>query len=121
MANVNLVDLEPCWLAVCDIREDGVTIESHRTDATREEADGIFFLCPKCFVANGGNVGTHGVICWFEGRVPDDRKPGPGRWNPVGDSFANLSFVPGKKSHSVALLSGCKWHGFVTNGVCTDA
>ena len=27
------------------------------------EADGVWFLCPKCFAANGGAVGTHAVIC----------------------------------------------------------
>lgn len=84
---------------------------------TLAEADGIFFLCPKCFAANGGKVGTHGVLCWFEDRVPDDVVPGPGRWKPTGTGYDDLSFVPGKHSNSVLLLGdGCGWHGFVTNG-----
>jgi len=84
---------------------------------TRETAHGLLFLCPKCFVANGGPVGTHSVICWFEDKVPDDAEPGPGRWNPTGTNIDDLSFVPGRKSHSVALTGGgCAWHGFVTNG-----
>ena len=82
-------------------------------------ADGLIFLCPKCFQMNGGSVGTHSVICWFEGKVSDDVGPKPGRWNPVGTGIDDLSFVPGRKSHSVALLGGCHWHGFVTNGDAT--
>jgi hypothetical protein len=83
---------------------------------TLAEADGVSFLCPKCFASNGGPVGTHTVVCWFEDKVPDDAHPGPGRWNPVGTSLDDLTFVPGKKSQSVLLTSGCAWHGFVTNG-----
>lgn len=83
------------------------------------EAHGLQFLCPKCFVTNGGDVGTHSVICWFEGKVPDDVAPKPGRWNPVGTGIDDISFVPGQKSNSVLLLGGCDWHGFVTNGDAT--
>lgn len=83
---------------------------------TLGEADGISFLCPKCFQANGGPIGTHSVICWFEGHVRDDVQPKPGRWNPTGSGYGDLSFVPGRKSHSVLLLGGCAWHGFITNG-----
>lgn len=80
------------------------------------EADGIMFLCPKCFAANQGRVGTHMVLCWFEGKVPDDLDPKPGRWNPAGTGLDDLTFVPGKKSCSVLLTSGCNWHGFVSGG-----
>lgn len=38
-----------------------------------EEAQGVRFLCPKCFAANGGKVGTHRVVCWSRSRgVPDE-------------------------------------------------
>lgn len=38
-------------------------------------ADGVEFLCPKCFAANGGAVGTHLVHVYFRnGDVP------PRRW-----------------------------------------
>jgi hypothetical protein len=87
--------------------------------ATLAEAHGIWFLCPKCYAANGGRKGTHGIICWFEGRVPDSAQPGPGRWNPVGTGIDDLSFVPGIHSHSVLLLGGCRWHGFVSAGDAT--
>jgi hypothetical protein len=84
-----------------------------------EQADGICFLCPLCFTTNAGPVGTHVVICWFEGKVPDDVSPGPGRWNPTGTGYGDLSFVPGQKSNSVQLTGGCNWHGHVTNGEVT--
>lgn len=80
------------------------------------EADGVFFLCPKCFETNGNsNVGTHGCICWFRGRVPDSQTPGPGRWNPQGTSIDDLSLVP-PGMPSVQLNGGCNAHFNVTNG-----
>ena len=81
------------------------------------EADGVWFLCPKCFAANGGAVGTHAVICWFVGSVPDDVDPKPGRWTPTGTGLNDLTFVPSAgRSHSVLLTGGCEAHFFVTHG-----
>jgi hypothetical protein len=97
----------------------------HYEGVTLENADGVIFLCPKCFVENGGEIGTHSVICWFIGKVPDDAVPGPGRWNPSGTGLDNLTFIPpGATSvnldvpdHNAAVVSsGCKWHGIVQNG-----
>jgi len=82
-------------------------------------ADGITFLCPACFAANGGPRGTHAVICWFRGRVPDDLPPVPGRWTPAGTGLDDLTFVPGDPPMATSVLltgPGCGWHGFVTNG-----
>lgn len=81
-------------------------------------ADGVWFLCPQCFAQNGGPAGTHGVICWFVGRVPDDVQPGPGRWTPAGTGLADLTFVPGTppRAVSVQLSGGCYWHGHVADG-----
>jgi hypothetical protein len=81
-----------------------------------EDAQGITFLCPKCFSENGGAARTHSVICWWRDRgVPDDAHPGPGRWTVSGAGFADLSLSP-----SVHLTGpGCGWHGFVTNGDAT--
>lgn len=80
------------------------------------EAHGLFFLCPKCFAENGGNVGTHGVLCWFADRgVPDDLDPRPGRWHPFGTTIEDISFG-GPVSFSVQLTSGCMWHGFIVGG-----
>lgn len=94
-------------------------IEHHPVE-TLAEADGVWFLCPKCFAANGGKRGTHMVLCWFVGKVPDDAQPKPGRWNPAGSSLDDLTFV-GPGAASVLLLSdaGCQWHGFVKNGDAT--
>lgn len=84
---------------------------------TLAEADGILFLCPKCFQTNGGNAGTHSVICWFVGKVPDNLDPKPGRWQPTGTDLDDLSFVPSPgHSPSVLLTAGCHWHGFIKNG-----
>ncbi len=84
---------------------------------TLGEADGLWFLCPKCFAANSGPVGTHAVICWFVGRVPDDVEPKPGRWTPMGTGLSDLTFVPSAgRSNSVLLTGGCRWHGFVKDG-----
>lgn len=84
---------------------------------TLAEAQGVIFLCPKCYAANGNsNVGTHSVICWFADRgVPDDLNPKPGRWVPAGTGYDDLTFV-GPNAASVLLMSGCCWHGFVRDG-----
>lgn len=88
----------------------GISV-SHAPVITLAEADGIRFLCPKCKDKDG-----HSVICWFEGKVADDVQPGPGRWNPQGTGFEDLSFVPGAKTRSIQLLGGCNAHFFITNG-----
>jgi len=87
-----------------------------------EAAQGVRFLCPKCFVENGGADGTHGVVCWSRSRgVPDSASPGPGRWALVGTGFDDLTLNadPPGDARSVQLKGGCGWHGFVTNGEVT--
>lgn len=87
---------------------------------TLAEAHGVWFLCPKCYAANGGAVGTHAVICWFVGKVSDNVDPKPGRWTPIGTGLHDLTFVPSAgRSHSVLLTGGCGWHGFVEQGNVT--
>lgn len=81
----------------------------------RANADGVMFLCPKCYAENKGIVGTHRVLCWFKGKVPDSMAPKPGRWNPQGTGLDDLTFVP-PGAVSVLLTSGCGWHGHVKNG-----
>jgi len=81
------------------------------------EAQGIEFLCPKCFITNGGDIGTHWCEVTFTDRsVPDDmgshNKEGKAvRWTVTGDNFENLTITP-----SILLEGGCNWHGFITNG-----
>lgn len=82
---------------------------------TFEQAQGVRFLCPACFVANGGPVGTHSILCWFRGRgVPDTETPGPARWAASGTGLEDLTLSP-----SILLTSGCRWHGFVRKGAIT--
>ena len=79
----------PAW-ALADIdgqlykREVDAGHETWAPVAAVAEADGLSFLCPACLDAHGDDdVGTHSVMCWFVGRVPDDVSPKPGRWTPA--------------------------------------
>ena len=101
-----------------DIYEVEADVVHMPTVDTLAEADGVWFLCPKCYADNGGEVGTHSVICWFVGKVPDDAEPKPGRWVPSGSGIDDLTFV-GPNAASVLLTGGCRWHGFVRNGDAT--
>lgn len=87
-----------------------------------EEAQGVMFLCPACFLKNNGPIGTHRVICWSRSRgVPDSVIPGPGRWKLVGTSIDDLTLEADYPStqRSVDLSKSCGWHGFVTNGLAS--
>lgn len=116
---IKLTDLEPQFIRY-EKREDGRQI-SHFVD-NLAQAQGIMFLCPKCFEANHGRVGTHQVICWSRSKgVPDSVQPGPGRWTLLGTDYTNLTLgAEPNQSRSVLLTGkGCGWHGFVTNGLVT--
>lgn len=76
-------------------------------------ADGIMFLCPKCFKDKGGSVGVHSVICWSPD-VPQTTSPTPGRWQMLGTGFDDLELKAG--SSSVLLQGGCNAHFFIRNG-----
>jgi hypothetical protein len=92
---------------------------SSRVVDTIEEAQGVRFICPKCFEANGGPVGTHQVICWSRSRgVDDEVRPGPGRWRLDGTGLHDLTLNadPPSDARSVQLNGGCGWHGHVTDG-----
>ncbi len=93
------------------------TEEGFRKVETIGEAQGIMFLCPKCFAQNGGAAGTHAVICWSRSAGAPDESTPRGRWRMVGSSLDDLSLMeePGK-TRSILLLGGCNWHGFVTHG-----
>lgn len=87
-------------------------------------ADGVTFLCPKCYHTNAGPVGTHGITCWFVGKVPVMATPGPGRWTPAGAGLADLTFVPGEPPRAVSVDlrkgGGCQWHGYIRAGVAVS-
>lgn len=86
------------------------------------KAQGVMFLCPKCFQANGGKRGTHRVVCWSRSRgVPDSAQPGPGRWTLDGTGLKDLTLNgdPPGNARSVQLIGGCAWHGHITNAEVT--
>lgn len=85
------------------------------------DAQGVMFLCPKCFRDHGNSdIGTHYVEVTFEGRGvrPDhgchDSDGRPTRWQVAGSSLEDLSTQP-----SVLVVGGCGWHGYITNGEVT--
>jgi hypothetical protein len=121
---MRLVELEPRLIRreilPCHVGAPGcITISDHAEHEWYvpvdriEDADGIMFLCPKCFADNGGAIGTHSVICWRP-RVPPEVKPAPGRWEMQGTSIDDLSLVAG--SSSVQLTAGCFAHFLVERG-----
>lgn len=74
-----------------------------------EEAQGIEFLCPSCFIKDNGPIGTHWIICWFADRgVPDNVFPGPERWPVSGTGLDDLTLNP-----SILI---CDYHGYIING-----
>jgi hypothetical protein len=116
---MQLVDLEAEFVCL----ERTATTESHVVVETMARADGVRFLCPKCFTVNGGAVGTHMILCWSRAcGVPDEIAPKPGRWQLSGHGLHDLTLnaEPGG-SHLVSLAGGCGWHGYVTNGCVADA
>lgn len=76
-------------------------------------ADGICFLCPKCFQEKGDSKGVHSIICWAP-NVPQTTSPTPGRWEMLGTGFEDLELKAG--SSSVLLDGGCRAHFFIRNG-----
>jgi hypothetical protein len=107
---VRLSQLEPQWL-----RWEGPGFDTFRRIDDKANANGIIFVCPKCFAENGNKrPGVHSVICWAPG-VPQEVFPNPGRWELVGTSFEDLTLRAG--SSSILLTGpGCQAHFFITDG-----
>lgn len=103
---MNLIDLEPQFLK----NTDSVT---HRIVDSIEQADGIMFLCPKCFKEKGTKIGVHSIICWNPS-VPQIVNPTVGRWRFIGTGYNDLTLTAG--SSSIKIENGCKAHFFITNG-----
>lgn len=114
-SKLRFIDLQPQFLVY-------VNRGSFRHVDRIEDAQGISFLCPKCFEENHGPVGTHSVICWSSSRgVPEEAIPGPGRWTLEGTGYEDLTLgCEPKKTRSVLLTGGCGWHGFITKGVAHE-
>lgn len=81
-------------------------------------SDGVRFLCPKCFIENGGAVGTHCIVTWVP-RIPvTPDLIGPGRWEMSGTGVDDVSFSA-KPTSSIQLEGGCKAHFSITKGEIT--
>lgn len=106
---MNLTELEPQFLKV-------ESPSSYRHVSEIAQADGICFLCPKCFVKNAGPVGTHSMICW-QPHVPQTVFPTPGRWKFVGTGYADLSLDNHPGASSVLDEGGCGCHFHIRAGV----
>jgi hypothetical protein len=79
-------------------------------------AEGIIFLCPKCFIEKNGKVGVHSCEVTFKGQVADEvgthnKEGNPVRWDVSGDKMENLTINP-----SILLDGGCGWHGWIKDG-----
>lgn len=105
---MKLTELEPRFLK---FEATDPKVYAH-TDSV-SEADGVLFVCPKCFAAQG-RPGSHSIICWRP-RVPHEITPQPGRWEFEGTGYHDLTLVAG--SSSVLLTGpGCGAHFFVRKG-----
>jgi hypothetical protein len=101
---VKLSDLEPQFVR---FGENG----GLRKVSTLAEAQGIRFVCPKC--------GEHQILIWFRDRgTPDEARPAPGRWAVSGSGYHDLTITP-SINLDIPGATGCRWHGFVTNGETT--
>ena len=93
----------------------GFDIDTFHCVERLEDADGISFLCPKCFETLG-----HSIHVYFEGRntpahLGKNKKGETVRWKIAGGtSLDDLQLTP-----SILLEAGaCDWHGFVgTSGI----
>lgn len=112
-------------IALADLKAKFIKViepgRSRREVDSIADAQGVQFLCPKCFSKNGGPVGTHSVVCWSRSRgVGEDETPGPGRWSLEGTGIDDLTLngdAPGGGgARSVLLTGGCGWHGFINSG-----
>lgn len=105
-------------MKLTDLQPEFIKLESEDTWRTvsstlAADADGLMFLCPKCFVETNGPIGCHRVICW-KPHVPLTIHPRPGRWQFEGKSFYDLSLKA--SSSSILLLGGCGAHFFIEAG-----
>lgn len=122
---MRLLDLEPQFIRrtiePCCVGTPGCNVVSPHTEHevlynvdSISLAHGIMFLCPVCFKANNGSVGTHSIICWRP-MVPPNVDPKPGRWELQGTNLSDLTLVAG--SSSILIQGGCNAHFFIRNGM----
>ena len=103
MKTVEFSQLEPQYVTP--------TPDGFQTVDTIEAAQGVMFLCPKCYSIDPESA--HYILCWSPS-VPRNILPGPGRWAIEGTNFSDITLKA--PSSSIAISHGCMWHGFVQNG-----
>jgi hypothetical protein len=82
---------------------------------TIAEAEGLLFVCPVCYKAEGNTtVGAHSIICWRPS-VPQNIDPKPGRWEFVGTSLDDLTLTAAASSIFLT-VPGCGAHFYIRNG-----
>lgn len=114
---IRLTELEPQFIKY-EKTANGEVIDPRNIPI--EQAQGLWFLCPKCFAENKGAVGTHACEVSFTNRgvLPEqgshNKKGEPVRWNMSGTGLHDLTLTP-----SILLEGGCAWHGYITNGEAT--
>ncbi|MCA0447651.1 MAG: hypothetical protein LCH54_15625 [Bacteroidetes bacterium] len=112
---MRLITLSPQFLKL-DILpgENPAAANHHHVVSDINNADGIWFLCPKCYMDGGmTGKGVHSIICWTP-KVSTEVNPKPGRWNLVGTNFRDISLVAG--SSSILLNGGCNAHFWIRDG-----
>lgn len=90
-----------------------------------DTADVLYFQCPKCAAGQprgrrddgrGYVEGVHFISVPFAAHdglpaMPTSPVQGGARWTVTGKTLADVSTQP-----SIAIVGGCAWHGYVTNG-----
>lgn len=102
---MKLTDLEPEFLKAASPQNFHIITDIN-------QADGIMFLCPKCFIKNNGPAGTHSIQCWTP-KVTADYTHGP--WQLQGTGYSDITLI-GQPTSSVLLNGGCNAHFSVKNG-----
>lgn len=97
---MRFIELNPQWV---DAGGEGIS-DSEGNPVPERNGVGIIFDCPcgcsiKCYV---------GLTNPLDGKPYINQRP---LWNREGEDFNTISLKP-----SIRRLTGCKWHGFITNG-----
>lgn len=111
---MKLTELEGHFLKILLPDPPGSPVRRYAPTTEIAGADGLGFLCPKCFAKNGGPVGTHSMRCWAE-HVSQDHYPKPGRWPMTGTGLHDVTLSP-----SIQITGGCGAHFWIRGGEIVD-
>jgi len=100
---MKLTDLEPKFRK---LNEAGQLQEVE----TIEEAEVVTYLCPKCFLKNGGAVGTH-LFMTPNKKLQPGTLGGKIYWEWTGKGMDDLTTNP-----SILDVGGCGAHFYIKNG-----